>query len=126
MLAHLSIVQYLINEHSMKEQYLLHYACMRNSLDLVQYLINEQHYDPMSRDRWNNTPLHWACYRCHAHIVQYLLSTGQVDPLGTTNYHKTALQLARKQSNNNDNKREPFDADEEHEEHWRNRFCRCS
>ena len=95
----LNIVQYIFNEHLDSEierdrADLLNYACSSSNLDLVQYLINEQHYDPMSKDKWNNTPLHEACRNGHLNIVQYLINEQHCNP-NTTNYFKnTPLHYA--------------------------------
>ena len=101
---HLNIVQYIFNENSdltteQDIQNLLHHACISSNLDLVQYLINEQHYDPMSKDILNSTPLHWACHKGRVHIVQYLLSTGKVDPLARNSDGKTPMYYAANTGN---------------------------
>ena len=44
----------------------LHYAASNNHLEVVKYFINEQHSDPMTRNKKGDTPLHIAC--CYDHL----------------------------------------------------------
>ena len=69
----------------------LHYAVIKNHLEVVRYFINEQHCDPMTRDNDGNTPLHIACDCIHIDIVQYLLSTGKANPLAKNNNDKIPM-----------------------------------
>ena len=69
----------------------LHYAVIKNHLEVVRYFINQQHCDPMTRDNDGDTPLHIACNLSHTNIVQCLLSNGKVNPLAKNRSGKTPI-----------------------------------
>ena len=56
---------------------------------------------PMTKNKWDRTPLHYACQYNHAHVVQYLLSTGKVDPLAKDDVGKTPMYYATAKGNYN-------------------------
>ena len=73
----------------------LHYAASNNHLEVVRYFINEQHCDPMTRDKYyGKTPLHYACHNGHLKIAQYLISETHCNPSCQNNDGDTPLHIA--------------------------------
>uniref|UniRef100_A0A1X7UCQ6 Uncharacterized protein n=1 Tax=Amphimedon queenslandica TaxID=400682 RepID=A0A1X7UCQ6_AMPQE len=72
----------------------LHYAAMRNHVDVMKYLFTE-HSDFMAINRDGWTPLHTAAFYGHSQAVEHLLSTGKCDPLAKDNLGWTPFKLAK-------------------------------
>ncbi|XP_019855007.1 PREDICTED: E3 ubiquitin-protein ligase MIB2-like [Amphimedon queenslandica] len=97
----LSIIKDLITKYNCNSQEedsngntCLHYAAMRNHVDVMKYLFTE-HSDFMAINRDGWTPLHTAAFYGHSQAVEHLLSTGKCDPLAKDNLGWTPFKLAK-------------------------------
>ena len=73
----------------------LHYAVIKNHLEVVKILNRYKQHDSInSQDNNGNTPLHYACRYGHLDIAQYLISEAHCDPSCENNDGETTLHLA--------------------------------
>ena len=73
----------------------LHYAVIKNHLEVVKILNRYKQHDSINRQNNNgNTPLHYACHFGHHDIAQYLISEAHCDPSCENNYCNTPLHIA--------------------------------
>ena len=73
----------------------LHFACQSfHCLNIVQYFISEHHCDPLTKNKWDQTPLHLACIYGDLSIVQYLIKDQHCDPMTKDKWDLTPLHYA--------------------------------
>ena len=95
------VVQYMMENGVDREEpgpyTLLHLAAYGGKLDIVQYLIQKRNYDPMIRNKDENTPLHSACVNGELKVVKYLLEECEVEVSKCNNrYQESPLGSAAK------------------------------
>ena len=73
----------------------LHYAVIKNHLEVVKILNRYKQHDSInSQDNNGNTPLHYACRNGHLDIAQYLIREAHCDPSCKNNRCDSPLHLA--------------------------------
>jgi len=73
----------------------LHYAALRNDLDIMQWMIEERNAEVNTRDLDGTTALLLAARENHFDMVKYLLQKG-ADPIAPTSDGRTLLHYAAK------------------------------
>ena len=95
---HIDVVQYLLTECNCNPTAtydgttILHCAAAAGLLDTVKYLIDQQCYDLLARNKWEETVLH--CAVKNIDIIKYLLTKHNCNPVDTDCNGQTVLHYA--------------------------------